>query len=124
MTASVRIWPQEVAKTSSAPGGQERFLSAVGQRAVLVPASALAAKQGLPERSQRSILIAMARKGRTRTRRTSALGGYTTPEDIQDLANLAELGRFCRRLGREAKQGEVGLVVGDEYFAIRQFEEV
>ena len=26
-------------------------------------------------------------------------------------------------LGREAKQGEVGLVVGDEYFAIRQFEE-
>jgi len=27
-------------------------------------------------------------------------------------------------LGREAKQGEVGLVVGDEYFAIRQFEEV
>jgi len=48
---------------------------------------------------------------------------YTTPKDIQDLANLAELGRFCRRLGREAKQGEVGLVVGDEYFAIRQFEE-
>jgi hypothetical protein len=49
---------------------------------------------------------------------------YTTPEDIQDLGNLAELGQFCRRLGREAKQGEVGLVVGDEYFAIRQFEEV
>ena len=49
---------------------------------------------------------------------------YTTPEDIQDLANLAEVGRFCRRLGRGAKQGEVGLVVGDEYFAIRQFEEV
>jgi len=49
---------------------------------------------------------------------------YTTPEDIQDLTNLAELARFCRRLGREAKQGEVGLVVGDEYFAIRQFEEV
>ena len=32
MTASVRIWPQEFAKTSSALGGQERFLSAVGQR--------------------------------------------------------------------------------------------
>jgi hypothetical protein len=48
---------------------------------------------------------------------------YTTPEDIQDTAKLAELGRFCRRLGREAKQGEVGLVVGAEYFAIRQFEE-
>jgi hypothetical protein len=49
---------------------------------------------------------------------------YTTPEDIQDPANLVELGRFCRRLGREANQGEVGLVVGDEYFSIRQFEEV
>jgi hypothetical protein len=49
---------------------------------------------------------------------------YTTPDDIQDRVNLSELGRFCRRLGREANQGEVGLVVGDEYFAIRQFEEV
>lgn len=49
---------------------------------------------------------------------------YTTPEDIQDAANLAELGSFCRRLGREARQGEVGLVVGDEYFALRRFEEV
>jgi hypothetical protein len=49
---------------------------------------------------------------------------YTTPEDIQKTANLAEVGSFCRRLGRQANQGEVGLVVGDEYFAIRQFEEV
>ena len=49
---------------------------------------------------------------------------YTTPEAIQDSAKLARLGSFCRRLGREANQGEVGLVVGDEYFAIRQFEEV
>jgi hypothetical protein len=29
---SVRLRPQELAKASSAPGGQERFLSAVGQR--------------------------------------------------------------------------------------------
>lgn len=48
---------------------------------------------------------------------------YTTAEAIQDTANVVELGRFCRRLGREANQGEVGLVVGDEYFVIRQFEE-
>jgi hypothetical protein len=48
---------------------------------------------------------------------------YTTPADIEDAANLAALGRFCRRLGREARQGEVGLVVGDEYFALRRFEE-
>jgi hypothetical protein len=46
---------------------------------------------------------------------------YTTPSDIQDRANLAELGRFCRTMGRDARQGEVGLVIGDEYFAIREF---
>jgi hypothetical protein len=26
-------------------------------------------------------------------------------------------------MGREARQGEIGLVVGDEYFAIRDFAE-
>jgi len=26
-------------------------------------------------------------------------------------------------MGREARQGEIGLVVGDEYFAIRDFGE-
>src|SRR2546422_5612106 len=46
---------------------------------------------------------------------------YTTPVDIQNGRNLAELGSFCRKMGREARQGEVGLVVGDEYFAIRDF---
>ena len=48
---------------------------------------------------------------------------YTTPDDIQEGGKLAELGSFCKRMGREARQGEVGLVVGDEYFAIRDFEE-
>jgi hypothetical protein len=46
---------------------------------------------------------------------------YTSPAEIEDDSNLAELGSFCRRMGREARQGEVGLVVGDEYFAIRDF---
>ena len=46
---------------------------------------------------------------------------YTTPERAEDAVALAELGAFCRRMGREAGQGEVGLVVGDEYFAIRDF---
>jgi hypothetical protein len=46
---------------------------------------------------------------------------YTTPDDIQDVRSLAELGSFCRQLGRTTNQGEVGLVVGDEYFAIRDF---
>ena len=48
---------------------------------------------------------------------------YTTPVDIEDSRNLAELGRFCRTMRREARQGEIGLVVGDEYFAIRDFAE-
>lgn len=46
---------------------------------------------------------------------------YTTPEDIQNPSNLAKLGRFCRTMGRDTNQGEVGLVVADEYFAIRDF---
>lgn len=48
---------------------------------------------------------------------------YTTPEDIQDPGNLGRLGGFYRTMGREATQGEVGLVVADEYFAIRDFAE-
>jgi hypothetical protein len=48
---------------------------------------------------------------------------YTTPFDIEDTRNLAALGDFCRKLGRDAHQGEIGLVVGDEYFAIRDFAE-
>jgi hypothetical protein len=48
---------------------------------------------------------------------------YTTLADIEDADNLAELGGFCRRMGRDASQGEVGLVIGDEYFAIRDFAE-
>jgi hypothetical protein len=48
---------------------------------------------------------------------------YTTPADIEDSRNLAELGSFCRTMGSDARQGEVGLVIGDEYFAIREFTE-
>jgi len=48
---------------------------------------------------------------------------YTTRADIEDVRNLGQLGGFCRKMGRQARQGEVGLVVGDEYFAIRNFAE-
>jgi hypothetical protein len=48
---------------------------------------------------------------------------YTTPSDIEDEAKLNELGSFCRRMGRETHQGEVGLVIGDEYIAIRNLNE-
>jgi hypothetical protein len=47
---------------------------------------------------------------------------YTTPADVQHPDSLAALGRFCRRMGRETHQGEIGLVIGDEYFAIRDFD--
>jgi hypothetical protein len=46
---------------------------------------------------------------------------YTTPADITDADRLSRLGSFCRRMGREARQGEVGLVIGDEYLAFRDF---
>jgi len=46
---------------------------------------------------------------------------YTTPEDITDPDRLSRLGDFCRRMGREARQGEIGLVIGDEYLAFRDF---
>ena len=46
---------------------------------------------------------------------------YTTPAEITDPDRLDRLGSFCRRMGREARQGEVGLVIGDEYLAFRDF---
>ena len=46
---------------------------------------------------------------------------YTTPADIADPDRLGRLGSFCRRMGREAHQGEIGLVIGDEYLAFRDF---
>jgi hypothetical protein len=48
---------------------------------------------------------------------------YTTPEDTEDDAKLGKLASFCRRMGRETNQGEVGLVIGDEYIAIRNLNE-
>lgn len=46
---------------------------------------------------------------------------YTTPADVSDPARLGQLGSFCRQMGREARQGEIGLVIGDEYLAFRNF---
>lgn len=48
---------------------------------------------------------------------------YTTPKDAQSQAKLKKLAAFCRRMGRETNQGEIGLVIADEYFAIRNYEE-
>ena len=48
---------------------------------------------------------------------------YTTPEDIEAESNLTQLGTFCRQMGLETNQGEIGLVIGDEYLAIREYDE-
>ncbi len=48
---------------------------------------------------------------------------YMVPEAIEDEANLARLAAFCRQMGRETNQGEIGLVIADEYFAIRNYME-
>ncbi len=48
---------------------------------------------------------------------------YTTPEAIESEANLAEVRAFCVRMGRHTSQGEIGLVIADEYFAFRDFAE-
>ena len=48
---------------------------------------------------------------------------YTTPADVADPDRLRRLGDFCRRMGREAHQGEIGLVIGDEYLAFRDFSQ-
>jgi len=46
---------------------------------------------------------------------------YLRPAAIESAENQARLGAFCRRLGREANQGEVGLVIDNEYLAITDF---
>lgn len=48
---------------------------------------------------------------------------YLSPEAIEDPGNQAKLGEFCRRMGREANQGEVGLVIDGEYLGITKFGE-
>jgi hypothetical protein len=48
---------------------------------------------------------------------------YVTPEAVEKDDNLDKLGGFCRRMGRETNQGEVGLIIEGEYLAFRDFEE-
>ncbi len=48
---------------------------------------------------------------------------YMAPEDMENPHNQSSLGAFCRQMGRETNQGEVGLVINDEYLAITNFSE-
>jgi hypothetical protein len=51
------------------------------------------------------------------------LHSYMAPEAIENPQNQASLGAFCRQMGRETNQGEVGLVIDNEYLAITNFNE-
>jgi hypothetical protein len=46
---------------------------------------------------------------------------YVEPEAIENTDNLAVLAAFCREMGRETNQGEVGLVIDDEYLSFTSF---
>jgi hypothetical protein len=48
---------------------------------------------------------------------------YTSPQSVMDDGNLGLVAAFCRRMGRETRQGEVGLIVDNQYHAFRNFEE-
>jgi hypothetical protein len=48
---------------------------------------------------------------------------YLSPEAIENEDNQAKLAAFCRKMGREANQGEIGLVIDGEYLAITRFTE-
>jgi len=46
---------------------------------------------------------------------------YVDPKQLATDEVQRALGDFCRRLGRETHQGEVGLIIDDEYFAFTKF---
>lgn len=53
---------------------------------------------------------------------TTIVFSYVSPKDLTDKA-LGELKAFLHRLGREANQGEVGLVLDGHYIGISKYEE-
>jgi hypothetical protein len=48
---------------------------------------------------------------------------YVTANAVNDEVNIGALGEFCRRMGRETNQGEIGLIIDGAYFAFRELEE-
>ncbi len=48
---------------------------------------------------------------------------YMDPAAIEGAESQAQLAAFCQRMGRDTNQGEVGLIIDDEYLAITHFEE-
>ena len=52
---------------------------------------------------------------------TVLVTAYVDPE-LLTTETLAELRRFLHRIGREANQGEVGVVIGGEYYGIVSYD--
>jgi hypothetical protein len=52
---------------------------------------------------------------------TTLVFSYIAPKDLTPGA-LSELRRFLHRMGREANQGEVGLVIDGRYLGISRFD--
>lgn len=52
---------------------------------------------------------------------TVLVTAYVDPE-LLATDTLAELRRFLHRIGREANQGEVGVVIGGEYYGIVSYD--
>lgn len=52
---------------------------------------------------------------------TVLITSYVDPEALTD-ETLTRLRKFLHRLGREANQGEVGVVIGGQYYGITEFD--
>ena len=48
---------------------------------------------------------------------------YVTEDAIEADGNIDMLGDFCRQMGRETNQGEIGLIIDSVYLAFREFGE-
>ena len=46
---------------------------------------------------------------------------YTSRDQVEDDAKLDMLHEFCRRMGKGANQGEIGLVIDGEYLGITDY---
>ena len=53
---------------------------------------------------------------------TVLVTSYVDPA-VLDGSSLRELRRFLHQLGREARQGEIGIVVGGNYYGITEFDD-
>jgi hypothetical protein len=61
------------------------------------------------------------REGELRYEEPTVVTSYADPAAMTDTAR-SRLGGFLHRLGREANQGEVGIVIGDKYYGITRFD--